>query len=1379
MPGSIIKIKRSDGNAKPPTLKSGEMAYSWGDANSGQGAFPEQLFIGYGVEVNGNAPGIAVIGGKFFTDMLKHVKGKLTASAALVVDDQRKIDQLKTTNITIGKNTTGTVTGIGDNDIRADGLLRLQPSNNFVYIGSMYSLPSTAPSVLGYVLTASNDGTTTWSAPSTSLYVGTDQGDKIQVDILSETFEIFGDTTSGVITTGYAGSVGPGGAYVGSNGNTLKISVRDATTSVKGVASYNGGDFSIDSGTVSLGGSVPRFFTGNDAGYIGSNGAFPVNGEMKIKGNTFSGISTTIVDGNTVSIVGDVASYTQRGTAVFSDTYFYVGTSGEQDVNKRGLVRSKIATDSTLGVAKFSSNNFSVSEQGNVTINLATVSGEAQKPGVIIIDKDQFKISNTGVVTGKSIYLGTTELVLGEGVDPTTGLMVEGGANGVVTGLTSIDVGDIYISGHEIVSTGDSANIDLNLEAKGTGKVKIFDSWYLPGATSGDGSAIENYVLTYNGTSNTTSWKQPAAKLYIRDANYPTREQDIYVDLLSNQLEFSGDANKGIKAGTVGYTGSSGYPGINVSADYSGYSGSTAGTSHVGVASFFSDTFVINDYGGVNVKTGGINNSQLANSQITIGTTSISLGGTATSIGGMNSIQFNSGLDIGYTGSTSITATIGNLYLEAASGKYVKIGPNHWSLPNSIGNTDEVLTSDGEGGTSWKTAPRTQFITTDGTDTLPLLNGGYIGSFKLGTDILNIEGDGVIYTAMTSNGIDPPTIHLAIDLATDEQLGVAKFKDTDFVVGIDGLVELQGTVLQQVKTNAGLAIPYSHNLNAVGYVGSGTFSGAIKTVGYTGSAGGGDSRLDIVARLASDSVTGVASFNKDHFYTGSSSSAVDGAVSARNFYIGSSSFNLGTINTEIHGLTNVTVGNININSNKISSVHPTETYLDIILDPKGDGITQGAVDVSNSRIKNVATPQADQDAVNKLYADALVSGLDVKNSVRAATNVPLNGVYTPSYGYLGSSANWGRLTGVANEALVVDNISMAVGDRVLLKDQGIVFIEGEKATGEVTVTIDAALIVGNEIRITDTISVPKGTKFTTPSGLASVSGLSASTTYYIATDVVASKKFKLASTYANAIGDVTLTITGTPSGTLNNAKLGDAHAAKENGIYVVVDAGGAGVRPWILRRSDDANMGVIDSVPGNVNAGLFTFVEEGNIWVNAGFILITANPIEVGKTSIVFTQFSSAGRILAGDGLDKIGDNISIVASGTSGIIVNADSIEINPTIAGSGLTYLNGIVSVGGTPNRISVGTDAIDIDVNYVGQSSITTVGTIANGAWKGDVINTEYGGTGRSALAKGSLLYGNANGYEGSMSILSISGTAYKVLRVSSDNVPEWSDIDGGEY
>lgn len=100
---STIRIKRSGNTTSPTTLASGELAYSWAAGAGGK------LYLGWGDEITvGQAPNIAVVGGKYFTDILDHTAGTLTASSAIIVDASSKINQLFVDNISVDGNTITT-----------------------------------------------------------------------------------------------------------------------------------------------------------------------------------------------------------------------------------------------------------------------------------------------------------------------------------------------------------------------------------------------------------------------------------------------------------------------------------------------------------------------------------------------------------------------------------------------------------------------------------------------------------------------------------------------------------------------------------------------------------------------------------------------------------------------------------------------------------------------------------------------------------------------------------------------------------------------------------------------------------------------------------------------------------------------------------------------------------------------------------------------------------------------------------------------------------------------------------------------------------------------------------------------------------------------
>ncbi len=121
---SVIKIKRSGTSGAPGTLKLGEMAYSYLTYNGSNGG--DRLYIGAGgVDGSGDANDIVAIGGKYFTDLLggaTSIAGTLTASKAIVVDANKKIDNLIVDNLDLNGNTLSTT--------NTDGDLVLSPNGN-------------------------------------------------------------------------------------------------------------------------------------------------------------------------------------------------------------------------------------------------------------------------------------------------------------------------------------------------------------------------------------------------------------------------------------------------------------------------------------------------------------------------------------------------------------------------------------------------------------------------------------------------------------------------------------------------------------------------------------------------------------------------------------------------------------------------------------------------------------------------------------------------------------------------------------------------------------------------------------------------------------------------------------------------------------------------------------------------------------------------------------------------------------------------------------------------------------------------------------------------------------------------------------------------
>lgn len=174
------------------------------------------------------------------------------------------------------------------------------------------------------------------------------------------------------------------------------------------------------------------------------------------------------------------------------------------------------------------------------------------------------------------------------------------------------------------------------------------------------------------------------------------------------------------------------------------------------------------------------------------------------------------------------------------------------------------------------------------------------------------------------------------------------------------------------------------------------------------------------------------------------------------------------------------------------------------------------------------------------------------------------------------------------------------------------------------------------------------------------------------------------------------TIDGVVLATGNRILVKDQATQTENGVYTVNASG-------TPTRATDADTGA------ELTGGSFFFVEEGTVNADTGWVASHNGTPTIGSTNLTFTQFSSSAAITAGNGLTKTGNTLDVV-----------------------------------GTTNRISVAADSIDIDVAYVGQTSIITLGTITTGTWSATTIALNKGGTGATTAAGARTALGTPTKY-----------------------------------
>ena len=158
----------------------------------------------------------------------------------------------------------------------------------------------------------------------------------------------------------------------------------------------------------------------------------------------------------------------------------------------------------------------------------------------------------------------------------------------------------------------------------------------------------------------------------------------------------------------------------------------------------------------------------------------------------------------------------------------------------------------------------------------------------------------------------------------------------------------------------------------------------------------------------------------------------------------------------------------------------------------------------------------------------------------------------------------------------------------------------------------------------------------------------------------------LSSAFANG-----QTIDGVSLSTNDRILLKDQSTQTENGIYKV-NASGAPSRVEDLDTGADA-------------AGAFVFVEQGTVNADNGFVC-TSNKgsAVVGTNNLTFAQFSGAGQIIAGNGLDKSGNTLSLDLKSNGGVVI--ESTELAVDLGASSITGTLA-VSDGGTGSTSASG--------------------------------------------------------------------------------------------
>ena len=575
---TVIQIKRSSGTAAPSTLKLGEIAYTYGTGT--QGNLGDRLFVGEGgVDGNGDANNVTVIGGQYFVDQLDHVAGTLTASSAITVDSNKAVDELF-----IGNNaSTGGTVKFNEGTNNGAHFVGLK-SPNAVTSSVTFTLPG-ADGSNGQILKTDGSGNLSFaSAASTSFTLAADSGSDDTFNT-GETLTFTGGT--GVDTTVSNNDISIAidstvATLTGSQTLTNKtINGPDNTLTNIANSSLANSSVTFGSTTVALGASNTAIagVTQLDVDNVRINGSTvsstDSNGNLILDPN---GSGTVDVNSSRITSVTDPTGAQDAATKAYVD-----GVANGLDV------KDSVRFASTANVAGTYDNSAGTITAGSN--GAFSIDGQTPTASDRVLLKDQSTGAQNGLYVVTTVGSGSAAYVLTRATDADAAAELTGGSFVFVEeGSANADNG--YVFTHNGTPTIGTTNLTV-AQFSGAGQISAGDALTKTGNTldvAVDDSSIEVSsdairVKASGITNDMLAGSIAEGKLAGSISNGKLANSSITVGDGSNTTAVA-------LGGTITYAAGEGMD-VTESSGTITYAGEDATASNKGIASFSSDNFTV------------------------------------------------------------------------------------------------------------------------------------------------------------------------------------------------------------------------------------------------------------------------------------------------------------------------------------------------------------------------------------------------------------------------------------------------------------------------------------------------------------------------------------------------------------------------------------------------------------------------------------------------------------------------------------------------------------------------------------------------------------------------------------------------------------------